>query len=179
VDAKAQRILVYGVYGAGKSTLAEQLAEKLGLPWQPVDDLTWEPGWREVPLPLQRSRIAAICERRRWILDGAYGEWLDIPLARADLIIGLDYSRRLTLGRLLRRTGRRLMTGEVICNGNRESLGSVLSTESIIVWHLTSFARKRRRMRAWAADPNGPRVLLFDTPAQLDAWLAEPADVPA
>ncbi len=168
-----QKILIYGVYGAGKSTLALELSRRLGLPWQPVDEMTWEPGWKEVPMPVQRDRIAAVCRRKSWILDGAYKDWLDVPLASADLVIGLDFSRGLTLRRLLRRTARLVSTGEVICNGNRETLGSVLSSESIILWHFASFGRKRRRMRRWAADSPGPQVLLFRTPAELDRWLDE------
>jgi murein DD-endopeptidase MepM/ murein hydrolase activator NlpD len=36
--------LIYGVTGSGKTTLAEQIATRSGLPWYSVDDLTWEPG---------------------------------------------------------------------------------------------------------------------------------------
>ncbi|MCF0092990.1 adenylate kinase [Micromonospora sp. MH99] len=167
-----RRILIYGVYGAGKSTLAARLAQRLGVPWYPVDDLLWLPGWVEVPVAQQRSRIEEICRRDSWILDGAYHGWRDVPLARADLVVALDYPRWRSFGRLLRRTLRRLGTGEVICNGNRESLGSVLSRDSILLWHVGAFGRARRRMRAWQADPTGPPVLLFASPAALDDWLA-------
>ena len=63
----------------------------------------------------------------------------------------------------------------MICNGNRESLGSVLSPDSILVWHVTAFGRARRRMRAWQADPSAPPVVLLRSPAELDVWLAGPA----
>lgn len=168
-----RRILIYGVHGAGKSTLAERLAEHLGLPWYPVDDLLWKPGWVEVPVAQQRSRIEKICQRDRWILDGAYHGWRDVPLARADLVVGLDYPRWCSFWRLLRRTMRRLVTGEEICNGNRESLGSVLSRDSILVWHIGGFGRARRRMRAWQTDPSAPPVLLMQSPADLDDWLID------
>ncbi|MEU7793134.1 adenylate kinase [Micromonospora tulbaghiae] len=171
------RILVEGIHGSGKSTLAAHLAQRFGLPWHPVDDLLWEPGWVEVPVAEQRRRIEAICRRDRWIVDGAYHGWRDVVLGRADLVIGLDYPRGVSFRRLLRRTRRRLASGELICNGNRETLRSVLSRDSILVWHLTGFGRARRRMRAWAADPAGPPVLLFDDPAALDAWLAGGAPV--
>ncbi|MEV1111524.1 adenylate kinase [Micromonospora sp. NPDC049751] len=170
--AAPRRILVYGVYGAGKSTLAARLAQRLGVPWYPVDDLLWLPGWVEVPVAQQRSRIEEICRRDAWILDGAYHGWRDVPLARADLVVALDYPRWRSFGRLLRRTLRRLGTGEVICNGNRESVGSVLSRDSILLWHVAAFGRARRRMRAWQADPAGPPVLLFTHPAALDDWLS-------
>ncbi|GIJ80737.1 Adenylate kinase [Micromonospora phaseoli] len=166
------RILVYGVHGSGKSTLAQCLAERLGVPWYPVDDLLWEANWTEVPVGQQRSRIEAICRRDRWILDGAYHGWRDVPLVRADLVIALDYPRGLSFRRLLRRTLRRLVTGEEICNGNRETLGSVLSAESVLVWHVTGYGRERRRMRAWHGDPTGPPVLLLDSPQALERWLA-------
>ncbi|GIJ20607.1 AAA family ATPase [Micromonospora lutea] len=172
MSKRLSRILVYGVHGSGKSTLAQQLSQRLGLPWYPVDDLLWEPNWVEVPVPVQRSRIEAICRRDRWILDGAYHGWRDVPLARADLVIGLDYPRGLSFRWLLRRTLRRLSTGERICNGNRESLGSVLSTDSVLMWHVTGFGRERRRLRAWHADPTGPPVLLLDSPEALERWLA-------
>ncbi|MDG4759073.1 adenylate kinase [Micromonospora sp. WMMD710] len=166
-----RRILVYGVYGAGKSTLAARLAEHLAVPWYPVDDLLWQPGWIEVPVAQQRSRIEEVCRRDRWIIDGAYHGWRDVPLAHADLVIGLDYPRWRSFWQLLRRTMRRLRTREVICNGNRESLGSVLSPDSILVWHVTAFGRARRRMRAWQADPSGPPVLLFSKPAAFNDWM--------
>ncbi|MFI7591625.1 adenylate kinase [Micromonospora sp. NPDC049359] len=170
--AAPRRILVYGVYGAGKSTLAARLAQRLDVPWYPVDDLLWLPGWVEVPVAQQRSRIEEICRRDAWILDGAYHGWRDVPLARADLVVALDYPRWRSFGRLLRRTLRRLGTGEVICNGNRESVGSVLSRDSILLWHVAAFGRARRRMRAWQADPARPPVLLFTHPAALDDWLS-------
>ncbi len=87
----ADRVLVYGVTGSGKTTLARQIGERTGTPFHAVDELTWEPGWAEVPPEEQRRRIAAICAEERWILDSAYDKWLDVPLARVQLIVALDY----------------------------------------------------------------------------------------
>ena len=39
-------------------------------------------------------------------------------------------------------------------------------------WQFRSFARKRSRMRAWAADPGMPQVLLLRRPRELEKWLA-------
>jgi adenylate kinase family enzyme len=77
----ADRILIYGVTGSGKTTLASQIAGRTGTPWHSVDDLTWEPGWVGVSVEEQRRRIAAICAGQWWILDTAYGSWLaTLPL---------------------------------------------------------------------------------------------------
>lgn len=167
----ADRILVYGVTGSGKTTLAGQIAGRTGLPWHSVDDLTWEPGWVEVPLEEQRTRIAAICAGERWILDTAYGKWREIPLARVQLIVALDYPRWVSLGWLVRRTLRRAVDHHPICNGNTESFRQAFSGDSIIVWHFRSFARKRARIRKWAADPDGPEVVRLTRPRDTQRWL--------
>ena len=157
--------------GSGKTTLAEQIGKRLGLPWYSVDDLTWEPGWVQVPTEVQRARIAAICSQGEWVLDTAYGAWRDVPLAEADLVIGLDFPRWVSLGRLVRRTAMRVVTRACVCNGNRESIKELCSTDSIVVWHFKSFKRKRQRMRQWHADSPGPRVLLFRSPKAVTTWL--------
>jgi adenylate kinase family enzyme len=168
----ADRILVYGVTGSGKSTTASQIAERTGIPWHSVDDLTWDPGWVPVPVEEQRRRIAAICAGEQWILDTAYGAWREIPLARAELIVALDFPRWLSLGRLVRRTVRRAVDRKPICNGNTESFRQAFSRDSIIVWHFKSFARKRARMRAWAANPAaGPAVVRLTSPRAARRWL--------
>lgn len=171
MELGARRVLIYGVSGSGKSTLAARLSEVTGLPWHPVDDLIWRPGWVEVPADEQRARFAAISTGDRWILDSVGGRWRDLVLPRTELIIALDYPRWLSLARLIRRTVVRVVRRDVICNGNRESLRIALSSDSIVVWHFQSFARKRRRIRAWAADPEGPRVLRFRRPKDLDRWV--------
>lgn len=168
----ARRILVYGVTGSGKTTLAGRLAAATGLPMYAVDDITWRPGWVQVPEDEQRAQIEQICSGDEWILDSAYSTWIDVPLARVQLIVGLDYPRWLSLGRLLRRTVARNLDKRPICNGNVETLRTTFSRESILLWHFRSFANKRRRMRSWTSDPAGPPLRLFSHPRSTDAWLA-------
>jgi hypothetical protein len=173
----ARRVLIYGVTGSGKTTLAKKLSELTSLPWYSVDDMTWEPGWVEVANDEQRRRISEICARPGWILDTAYGRWRDVPLSRAELIVALDYPRWVSLQRLLRRTAARCWDRTPICNGNTESLRTALGPNSIIRWHFHSFSHKRDRIRLWVADADGPRVLRLTSPRQTNAWLARRAVV--
>ncbi len=165
-------MLIYGVTGSGKTTLAAKVATATGLPWHSVDELTWEPGWIGVPVEEQRRRIGAICAGEQWILDTAYGSWLEIPLARVQLIVALDYPRWRSLAWLIRRTGLRAIARSKICNGNTETMRRAFSRDSIIVWHFRSFTRKRQRIRSWAADPSGPEVIRLTTPRAARRWLA-------
>lgn len=183
------RILIYGVTGSGKTTLARRVGEATGLPWHSVDDeIGWLPEWTERPLEDQHRLAERICTQQQWVLDTAYGKWADVPLSRVDLIVALDYPRWLSLHRLVRRTLRRAVTREEACNGNIESWRTLFSSDSIIVWHFRSWARKRARIRQWVADPatarvraaahgravdpTPPRVVHLRTPAQTEAWLA-------
>lgn len=176
----ARRVMVYGVTGSGKSVAARRISERTGIPWTPVDDLTWEPGWVEVPVAEQRRRIGEVCGRDAWVLDTGYGQWLDVPLARVELIVALDYPRWFSLQRLVRRTLVRLIDRRPICNGNHESLRSIFGRDSIIAWHFRSFRSKRERIAQWSARPaeEGPRVLRFTSSAALRRWVAtlQPAE---
>ncbi|MFD5094485.1 AAA family ATPase [Amycolatopsis thailandensis] len=166
------RIVVYGVTGSGKTTLAGKLAERTGLSWHSVDDdLAWQPGWIPVPDDEQRRRITALVADDRWIIDGMFAKWRDIALPRAELIVALDYPRWVSLSRLLRRTVVRCVTRRPICNGNVETLRGMLSRDSIILWHFRSYARKRRTIRDWAADPAVP-VVRLTSPRATKRWLA-------
>jgi adenylate kinase family enzyme len=168
----ARRIIVYGATGSGKSTAAALIAARLGLPAVDVDALTWLPGWVEVDRQRQREVIARIAAGDAWVLDAAYSMWLDLVLPRAQLVVGLDYPRWLSFQRLVRRTAGRLVRRTPTCNGNYETLASVLGRDSILRWHATSWPRKRDRMRAWAEAPEPPPAILFRRPRDLRVWIA-------
>ncbi len=167
-----RRILVYGVAGSGKSTLARRIGDRLGLPYHAMDDLTWEPGWVPVSEEVQRDRVRAVCAGGSWVIDAAYTIWADIVLARTDLIVGLDLPRWRSLGRLLRRSFLNIALRRPICNGNRETWQTFFDRESILLFHVQSFPRKRARMRRWHADPDFPETILLRSPAEVERWFA-------
>ena len=167
----ARRILLYGVTGSGKTTAAARISAATGIPWTSVDDVAWEPGWVQVPTEEQRRRFSEICARDTWVLDSAYGIWTDVALARAELVVALDYPRWFSLQRLVRRTFARIIGKREICNGNTETWAQMVGDDSILRWHFRSFASKRARIRAWAADPDMPPVLRFTRARDLDRWI--------
>lgn len=167
-----KRILIFGVSGSGKTTLAEKLAAKTGIPLHLADEIAWNPGWQEVPMAEQLRRVLEIVEQDAWILDSAYGKWLDVVFPRVELIVCLDYPRAISLTRLIRRTFRRCLYKEKSCNGNQESFRKVFSRDSIILWFFKSFSNKNKQMRQWASRANGKTVITCKSPKDAEHWLS-------
>lgn len=168
----ATRILCYGVTGSGKTTLAARLSQITGIGWTEADSIGWLPGWQNRGADEQRRMVGEVVTPDAWILDSCYSTWLDVVLPRTELIVGLDYPRWRSLLRLLRRTVARNLDHREICNGNVETWRQMFSRDSIIAWHVRSFASKHERLIAWEADPEAPRVLRLRRPGELEAWLA-------
>jgi adenylate kinase family enzyme len=167
----AHRILVYGATGSGKSTMARELSELTGIPWTSVDDVCWRPGWVPMPLDEQLTHFEALTETDSWILDSAYGGWRHLAHERADLVVALDLARLTSLTRVIRRTATRIVYKEEVCNGNTESWRGLFARDSLVVWHSTSFLRKRTEMRAWETATSGPPVIRLRSPAHARSFI--------
>ncbi|WP_051223406.1 hypothetical protein [Agrococcus lahaulensis] len=168
---RARRVVCFGATGSGKSTMTAALATRLGLPAVHLDDLCWDPGWVEVPRDEQRARVLPILERDAWVIDALRSSIAAEALDRADAIVALDYERRVSLARLVRRTARRIRTRERVCNGNVETLRLAVARDSVIVWHFRSWRRKRQQARALHADAAAPPVLLLRRPDEAERLL--------
>ena len=47
---RARRVLTFGVCGSGKSMLAQQIADRIGVGYVSIDDICWDPaGFRPRP----------------------------------------------------------------------------------------------------------------------------------
>jgi len=99
-----QRVAVVGSGGAGKTTFALTFARATGLPVVHLDEHFWSPGWIESDPDEWRDRQASLLSGDRWIVDGNYGNTLDLRLSIADTIIWLDFPRYVCLLGAMRRT---------------------------------------------------------------------------
>ncbi|MFN2109458.1 MAG: adenylate kinase, partial [Anaerolineae bacterium] len=141
-----QRIVVIGTTCAGKTTLARALGEKLHVPHIELDALHWGPGWVMAPTETFRSTVAKALSGEAWTTDGNYSKAQDIIWGRADTLVWLDYAFSIIFWRLITRTLRRVITREVLWNGNYETWkGAFFSRDSLFLWAIQSHARRRRR----------------------------------
>lgn len=113
-----------------------------------LDGLAHQPGWTSLPDDEMRARIEAFLDRHeRWVIDGNYTRFRDLIWEAADTLVWLDLPRHVVMLSLLGRTLRRLVTREVLWNGNQETWRNALSPDpdrSVLVWSWTHFEAYRR-----------------------------------
>ncbi len=98
-----ERIIIIGCGGAGKSTLARQLGEKLNIPVVHLDKLFWKPGWVEMPTDEFDALLRREMEKEKWIMDGNFNRTLPERISRCDTVIYLDFGRFACLRGVLKR----------------------------------------------------------------------------
>lgn len=99
-----KRILILRCPGAGKSTLARRLAARTGLPLIHLDQMYWQPGWKEPVKKEWLRRLDDALAGRSWIIEGNYSSTLERRLNAADTAILVDVPRMICIARVLRRT---------------------------------------------------------------------------
>ena len=98
-----QRVLIIGAAGSGKSILASELGNLLGLQVFHLDSLYWKEGWERPTREEWLKTVQELTRKDSWILDGNYGGTLETRLAAADSVIFLAFPRLLCLIRVLKR----------------------------------------------------------------------------
>ena len=97
-----------------------------------------------------------------------------LVLERCDSIVWLDLPRWQVWSQVVRRTLVRIVRRDELWHGNRESLGMMLSRDSIIWWSVRTFRKRRELYAALFADPRyADRVRVrLDSRREVDGWLA-------
>lgn len=172
-----QRIVVVGVTGCGKSTMAERLAGKLSLNFVELDALYWKPDWGDSSCVEFREKVEVATRAPRWAVAGNYGMVRDIVWPRAQAVIWLDYSFLLVFGRLLRRTWVRWRTKELLWGTNYEPLWihfKLWSKDSLINWMFQTYWRRKRTYPQFFAmsEYSHLDVFRFKHPREMEAWFA-------
>ncbi|TLD69883.1 toxin [Phragmitibacter flavus] len=168
------RVVVVGCSCAGKSTFGDRLADILKCPRMELDALYWGPDWTPRLPEIFQDTMRKGASGERWVADGNYKLVREVLWQRATMIVWLNYRFPRVFSQGLRRTVARVFLRKELWNGNRESFrGSFMSKDSILVWMVTTFSKRRRELAVLRSSGQFDNVkwLEFTHPRQAEKWL--------
>ena len=163
-----KRIAIIGSCGAGKSTLAKSLGQKLALPIIHLDSYYWRANWVETPKNDWDTLHQKLLQGECWIIDGNYGGNMDIRLEASDTIIWLDFPRNLCLWRIIKRyLQHRGKVREDMAAGCKEKL----NWEFLL--YVYNFPRQRRPkiISRLNQHQNSKQIFILKNPQQVQTFL--------
>jgi adenylate kinase family enzyme len=166
-----RRILIAGVTGVGKTTLAARVGVILDIPHTEIDALYHGPGW--VPRAAFESDVDAFTREPAWVTEWQYSQVRPLLAGRADLLVWLDLPARVALWRLVVRTVRRRRKRVELWNGNVEPplTRMLVDRDHIIWWGLRTQRRLKRLVPRLAREYPHLRIVRLSSQRETDAWL--------
>lgn len=85
-----KRVLIIGNSGAGKTTFAKNLAEKLSLPLIHLDKIYWQGDWEHLTRKEFDTVLQGELEKPSWIIDGNFDRTISHRLKYCDTVFFFD-----------------------------------------------------------------------------------------
>jgi adenylate kinase family enzyme len=169
-------VLIAGVTGSGKTTLARRLAAVWDLRHVEIDGLFHGPDW--TPRPAFLDDVRTFAAEERWVTEWQYtSKGTDEILApRAEMVLWLDYPYRVVRSRLVRRTVARHVLRTQLWNGNRErGLLNIFHRDpedNILRWQTHTLHKWTERMPHVEARFPHLDIVRFTHPTETERWLS-------
>ena len=90
VESEMKKIIVIGCPGSGKTTFAEKLNVKIGMPLFYLDAIWHKPDRTHISREEFDKRIADIFATKEWIIDGNYNRTIEMRLKECDTVFLFD-----------------------------------------------------------------------------------------
>lgn len=158
------RILVLGSPGSGKSTFAQALAARTGLPLVHLDNVWWRADGTHISRPEFDRALADLLQGERWIMEGDYSRTYEVRIRASDTVIFLDYPEEVCMAGIVARVGQ-----------ERPDMPWTETTlDRSLVAQVQNY-REINRPRLLALLQNYPekQVITFTSREEADRWLAE------
>ncbi|HZU92743.1 MAG TPA: AAA family ATPase [Microbacterium sp.] len=172
---RPDRVLIAGVTGSGKTTLARRLEAEWRLRHIEIDGLFHGPGW--TPRPTFLDDVRAFAAEDRWVTEWQYtSRGTDEILApRAQLVLWLDYPYRIVRTRLIRRTASRQLRRTELWNGNTErgplNMFRRDPEENILLWQTKTLHKWEERMPTIEAGFPHLEIVRLRHPRETERWV--------
>ncbi|HWB39007.1 MAG TPA: AAA family ATPase [Candidatus Saccharimonadales bacterium] len=166
------RVLIVGAPGSGKSTLARALQAKTGLPITHLDTYYFDPKEHyQKHKAAWLRRVEKLAAEDKWIIEGCHVTTFAKETDRSDVTIFLDYSRRVIICRLIKRS---ILQGFRDPPEMPEGWREVYDTKARrwIFNYVLNFRRTfRTELAELLAAGNNKQRLIFRHPKEAEAFL--------
>lgn len=170
-----QRVLIAGVSGCGKTTLARRVAAITGGPHTELDALFHGPNW--TPRTEFFHNVQAMIEQESWTTEWQYDAVRPILAGHAELLVWLDLPFwTVTFPWVVRRTISRRWRRTVLWNGNVEpSLRTVFTDpDHILRWVVRTRHKYSERMLTLEKEFPHLIVIRLRSQRQVQQWFVGP-----
>ena len=106
-EMKMQKVIVIGCPGSGKTTFAEKLRDKIGLPLYYLDAIWHKPDRTHISREEYDARLAEILALDSWIIDGNYSRTIESRISACDTVFLFDLPVEVCLDGAISRLGKK------------------------------------------------------------------------
>lgn len=101
-----KKVIVIGCPGSGKTTFAEKLNKRTGLPLYYLDAIWHKPDKTHISRDMFDERISEIFNTSEWIIDGNYNRTIEKRLQQCDTVFLFDLPTEICLQGATERLGK-------------------------------------------------------------------------
>ena len=101
-----KKVIIIGCPGSGKTTFAEKLRDKTGLPLYYLDAIWHKPDKTHISREDFDDRIREIFAENEWIIDGNYSRTIEMRLKECDTVFLFDLPAEVCLQGATERLGK-------------------------------------------------------------------------
>ena len=102
-----RKIIVIGCPGSGKTTFAEKLHKKTGIPLYYLDAIWHRPDRTHISVEEFEDRLAKIFAKDEWIIDGNYASTIEERIKECDTVFFFDLPTEVCLQGAVERLGKK------------------------------------------------------------------------
>lgn len=101
-----KKVIIIGCPGSGKTTFAEKLQRKTGLPLYHLDAIWHKPDRTHIPREEFDTQMREIFDEESWIIDGNYSRTIEMRLMECDTVFLFDLPTEVCLQGATERLGK-------------------------------------------------------------------------